>query len=738
MEKSPSLRHCHPAVVVYDDFGNLAKEGGPNGTSRRWLYDGNGNILRITDHDNSQYVYKYASWDLRTAAIDPLENTLAFQYTRTQKLSALKDRGGSISQYEHDLKDRLVRIRRHGVVKEQYRYDQADNLIEKLDGNGLPLLSIEIGPGNLRKSKRLVSGQTHSFGYDESGRLLSAATDTAEVLLAYDRSGNRIKDERNGLGVTHRYNAGRNLIEATYFKHFKISYQRFRRGRLSIADSRGSTHTIEALGHGLLIKTLANGSSEAVQFDGDGRCLAKTTRRRRADLWSRSYSYSGEGDLLAVSDSVAGTIRYECDAAHRLVRAELPGQQAQVFERDFAGNLLRQPGLNNVVLMEGNRVASANGDHFEYNERNNLAVRTGRTGTIRYFYDSADMLISVQMADIRWEAEYDALGRRISKTIAGKKTEFYWDRDRIAAELRPGGSIRLYVYPDDVAFTPFMFLEYDSIESAPEDGRGYYIHSDHLGTPMLVEDDSGCAVWKAQSDAYGRAQVDPASTIEFLLRFPGHYFDPETGLHCNGFRYYSPELGRYLQSDPVGISGGPNLYAYTANPLKHVDVLGLCPAGGDGPKTTTNPPGDQEGTDADEEEPEGTSTAGRGDLTAEEIAKLQALANSTGATIHVVGSAASGERRQVGNYDLPLGKDPPDAPGTTRSDIDVLISSEDSLDGGHTVDSIRDTFPDDVDRVLVGDPTPGAPVTTFTPQQGGGSSNDDDEPTNPGFRRPGA
>ena len=468
----------------------------------------------------------------------------------------------------------------------------------------MPLISIEIGPGNLKKCKRLASGQTHSFGYDENGRLVSAATDTAEVLLAYDRSGNRIKDERNGLGVTHRYNAGRNLIEAVYFKRFKVSYQRFRRGRLSIADPRGSTHTIEALGHGLLIKTLANGSSEAVQFDEGGRCLAKTTRRRRADLWSRSYSYSGEGDLLAVSDSVAGTIRYECDAAHRLVRAELPGHQVQAFERDLAGNLIRQPGLSNVVLMEGNRVASANGDRFEYNERNHIALRTGRTGTTRYFYDSADMLISVQMADIRWEAEYDAVGRRISKTIAGKKTEFYWDRDRIAAELRPGGSIRLYVYPDDVAFTPFMFLEYDSIESAPEDGRGYYIHSDHLGTPMLVEDDSGCTVWKAQIDPYGLAHVDPASTIEYLLRFPGHYFDPETGLHCNGFRYYSPELGRYLQSDPVGVSGGPNLYAYTANPLKRVDVLGLCPAGGDGPKTTTNPPGDQEETDENEEEPE--------------------------------------------------------------------------------------------------------------------------------------
>ena len=61
------------------------------------------------------------------------------------------------------------------------------------------------------------------------------------------------------------------------------------------------------------------------------------------------------------------------------------------------------------------------------------------------------------------------------------------------------------------------------------------------------------------------------------LRFPGHYFDQETNLHYNRFRYYSPELGRYLQSDPIGLAGGPNLYAYTINPLKWVDLRGTCP-----------------------------------------------------------------------------------------------------------------------------------------------------------------
>jgi len=728
-----------PGHRMYDDFGNLIKEGGPDGTARRRLYDGNGNVVRITDCDGSQYNYKIASWDLRHASVNPLGGALAFKYTKTQKLSAMKDRGGSVTEYEHDLKDRLVCVRRHGVVKERYRYDNADNLIEKLDGNGLPLLSMEIGPGNLTKAKRLASGQTHAFGYDENGRLLSAATDSAEVLLAYDRIGNRIKDERNGLGIGHRFGPAGTLVETSYFQRYKVAYKRLGNGRLSLADPRGVTHTIYALGRGLVVRTAGNGTRETIQFDEAGRCLMKATILRRADLWVRKYSYSAEGNLLGVEDNLRGRARYFCDAAHRLVGAEVAGGPNHVFELDIAGNLLRQPGLEGVVLNDGNRLALANGDKFDYNERNHVASRTGKSGTTRYVYDSTDMLTSARTADSFWEAEYDALGRRISKTIGERKTEFYWDKERLMAEVRADGSFRMYIYADEVALVPFMFLEYESPDAAPESGNGYYIYTDHHGTPLMVEDDIGRTVWSAQIDPYGLAHMDPASTIELSLRFPGHYFDAETGLHCNGFRYYSPELGRYLQSDPAGIGGGPNLYAYSGNPLKHVDVTGLCPSGGKGPTTTKSPSDEKEETDSNESEPENASSPAkpdRGDLTDEEIAKLQALADSTGATIHVVGSAAAGERRQVGNYDLPLGKDPPGDPGTTRSDIDVMISSEDSMDGGHTADAIRDAFPNDVDRVLVGDPSPSKPVTTFTPQQsgGGGGGFDDDEPTNPGFR----
>jgi RHS repeat-associated protein len=92
-----------------------------------------------------------------------------------------------------------------------------------------------------------------------------------------------------------------------------------------------------------------------------------------------------------------------------------------------------------------------------------------------------------------------------------------------------------------------------------------------------VEDDAGRELWRARIDPYGRAHIGPDAAIELNLRWPGHYFDAESGLHYNRHRYYSPELARYIQVDPRDLEGGINVYAYSSRPLDRVDVDGLVP-----------------------------------------------------------------------------------------------------------------------------------------------------------------
>jgi RHS repeat-associated protein len=134
------------------------------------------------------------------------------------------------------------------------------------------------------------------------------------------------------------------------------------------------------------------------------------------------------------------------------------------------------------------------------------------------------------------------------------------------------------------------FLEADAVKLRPTSvrestSRIRFIHGDHLGTPQFVTDVEGRVVWSASYQPFGKADVDQdpdgdGKTYALPLRFPGQYHDGESGLHYNYFRTYDPALGRYLESDPIGMDGGLNTFLYAgANPTKHFDPLGLAVRG---------------------------------------------------------------------------------------------------------------------------------------------------------------
>jgi RHS repeat-associated protein len=105
-------------------------------------------------------------------------------------------------------------------------------------------------------------------------------------------------------------------------------------------------------------------------------------------------------------------------------------------------------------------------------------------------------------------------------------------------------------------------------------GQTYHVHVDHLGTPKALTDASGQVIWKASYHPFGKATITSQGPT-FNLRFPGQYFDAETGLHYNWRRYYDPNTGRYITSDPIGLAGGINTYAYAlSNPIANADPTG--------------------------------------------------------------------------------------------------------------------------------------------------------------------
>ncbi|MCX2803319.1 RHS domain-containing protein, partial [Microbulbifer thermotolerans] len=108
-----------------------------------------------------------------------------------------------------------------------------------------------------------------------------------------------------------------------------------------------------------------------------------------------------------------------------------------------------------------------------------------------------------------------------------------------------------------------------------ENGELYHYHLDHLGTPDTLTDSQGEIAWSVSYTAYGNLAIKHCNRIEQPIRFQGQYYDEETGLHYNRFRYYDPEVGAFTQQDPIGLLGGVNNYQYVPNPVGWVDPLGL-------------------------------------------------------------------------------------------------------------------------------------------------------------------
>jgi len=123
----------------------------------------------------------------------------------------------------------------------------------------------------------------------------------------------------------------------------------------------------------------------------------------------------------------------------------------------------------------------------------------------------------------------------------------------------------------------------DPIEPAQQAGVQYYVN-DHLMTPQRLVNDASETSWAATYDAFGQASIE-TELVTNHHRFPGQYYDAETGLYYNWNRYYDPETGRYVTSDPIGLQGGMNTYAYVyGNPLIYYDFMGL-----DGSNFVLNP-----------------------------------------------------------------------------------------------------------------------------------------------------
>ena len=248
------------------------------------------------------------------------------------------------------------------------------------------------------------------------------------------------------------------------------------------------------------------------------------------------------------------------------------------YTRDKAGQVLAVTNLpspttaaiTETAAIEGdsNRITGLTGataKSYSYDATGNIII----DGTLAYTWDALNRLVKVEQAGaVVATYGYDSQNRRIRKSVGDRTIHYHYDMNNllIAETLADGTPLRDYFY---LGGEPLALLEYKTNPGT------YYFLNDHLGTPQQLVKPDGTVVWKAAYLPYGEAQIQHG-TVTNNLRFPGQYFDSETGLHYNWHRFYDPSTGGYISADPIGLRGGMNLYTYVGgNPVNWFDPNAL-------------------------------------------------------------------------------------------------------------------------------------------------------------------
>jgi RHS repeat-associated protein len=576
----------------YDAGGRLSVETRPDGVQRRLQYGAFGELRAVT-------LVGVTAHGPAPVGISPDDQPLDLGPQRT-------------SHHERDALGRLLAQSSPTAVT-RYTWDAAGRLGQA-----------ERTPTAAGRDLG-VTADTVTLQYDAAGRLVAEVGREGTVRYDLDNGdhlvglslphGPKLDWLSYGSGHVHQVRSGGEVV--TDIERDELHREVMRtQGRLR------SEQGFDALGRRTWQSAgFVPGSGLSAEAARGARTLAPAPGQ--GTVWRR-YQYSPAGELAVQEDGLRGTLAFQYDEAGQLLKRTQwhPGRGQADLERfawDAAGNLIdaARHGGASAGRVEGNRLRMWQDCRFDYDPWGNLIAKQRGAHRKQVFrFDAEDRLVAVTdegphgPPGTETHFEYDALGRRIGRrmvrrdatgrTVHTDERRFVWQGLRLAQEIRGSGGTSSYVYSPDAPYTPMARVDSCTMQAAQAMGAAapgqqvYHFHTDPVGTPLEVTDEQGELAWAGDYAAWGRVrqQAGPHTTacIEQNLRLPGQYADDSTGLHYNTFRYYDPDLGRFISPDPIGLAGGENLYLYAPNPTGWMDPWGWCPTGSStktGPTSST-------------------------------------------------------------------------------------------------------------------------------------------------------
>ncbi|HZP93721.1 MAG TPA: DUF5675 family protein, partial [Burkholderiales bacterium] len=529
-------------------------------------------LKQVTDPGNGITQYALNALDQPTSVTDPRTNATGYTvdalgnlntqaspdtgttintYDAAGNVLTSQDAKGQTTTYSYDALNRVATATYQDGSQALYGYDAGAN------GKGRLSSITENAPGGALQTQTL-------YTYDARGRLL---TDTRSI------------GARNYL-TQYGYDSAGRLTAVTYPSGTQLTYTYDGAGRVAQIDATagGSAQNLVAAVAwqpfgGAKSWVFGNGESYSRTLDLDGRVSGFTLAGA-----SQTLSFDAASRITASSyfPIPAQSLSYGYDSLDRLTSTVTPSTNYS-FAYDANGNRSSKtvgsvtktyayPSTNNKLS------SITSGSTVTYTHDANGSVTSD--GVNSFTYDARGRLVGATTALGAVTYQVNALGQRYGKTVQGVSTVYLYDASGhlIAETSDQGQTYTEYVWLQD---TPIAVIQTGATPSF------YFVHSDQLDTPRVVTDRNQQIRWRWDNDdPYGGniANGNPAGLGSFVynLRYPGQYFDKETNTHYNYFRDYSPEIGRYTESDPVGVVAGLNTFSYAhGHPLYAFDPLGL-------------------------------------------------------------------------------------------------------------------------------------------------------------------
>ncbi|MET9468612.1 putative T7SS-secreted protein, partial [Streptomyces sp. NPDC006544] len=580
--------------------GKLARRTDPDGGESVWTYDGEGNLLSHRDPAGGTTSHEYGDFDLLLARTEPDGSRYTFTHYPDLRLKEVTNPQGLTWSYTYDHAGRMVSETDFDERILTRTYDAAGRLESRTNGLGQTVRFERNSLGQVVRKD--AAGQVTTYEYDLGDELAQAVGPDTTLTWLRDRTGQLRSETVDGreLRLDHDVLGRRTRRTTPTGAVSSWSYDAAGRRTLLTASSRDLNFAYDAAGRESS-RTLGDAVALTHTRDLMGRISGQQVTARGRTVRRRAYDYRADGGLIGVEAADSSASRtYGLDPVGRVTTVDGP-EWSERYAYDSAGSLAsgQWPALHPDMVAaegrrryEGNRITGAGDVRYEHDGQGRVVRRTRKRlsrkpDTWRYAWDAEDRLTQVVTPDgTTWRYRYDPLGRRLSKqrlsadgTVADE-TVFTWDGTTLCEQTTrtPGRGNEVVLTWDHRGLHPLAQTERVLDASREEvDSRFFTIVTDLIGTPTELVDEQGVVAWHTRSTLWGITSWNSGATAYTPLRFPGQYFDAETGLHYNVHRHYDPQTARYISMDPLGLDPAPNPAGYVDNPHVWADPLGLKP-----------------------------------------------------------------------------------------------------------------------------------------------------------------